>query len=151
MKVVLAADHRGFKLKEALKRFLSMRGHEIEDVGAFEYSSGDDYVDFVEKAIIKVRREDGKRAVLLCGSGHGMNIVADKYKGIRAALAFNRQVAVQSREHEDSNVLILASDWLDEAQARDIVLDWLETRFMGEERHVRRLEKIEEIEERNFK
>lgn len=151
MKVVLAADHRGFKLKEVIKKFLMTRGHEVEDIGASEYNQDDDYVDFAEAAAKKVLKDREKRAVLICGSGHGMNMVADKHEGIRAALAFNRQVAVQSREHEDSNVLVLASDWLEESMAKDIVVDWLETKFMGEERHGRRLKKIEKIEERNFK
>ena len=151
MKVVLAADHRGFKLKEIVKNFLVSRGHEVDDVGAFEYNHDDDYVDFAEAAIDKIVKDPEKRGVLICGSGHGVNMVADKYKGIRAALAFNRQVAVQSREHEDSNVLVLPSDWLEESAAQDVIIDWLETKFMGEGRHVRRLKKIEEIEKRNFK
>ncbi len=151
MKLVLAADHRGFKLKEVVKKFLAGRGHEVEDVGAFEYNQEDDYVDFARAAIEKILKDPEKRGVLICGSGHGENMVADKYKGIRAALAFNRQVAVQSREHEDSNILVLPSDWLDEAAAQDIIIDWLETKFMGEDRHVRRLKKIEEIEGKNFK
>ncbi len=151
MKVVLAADHRGFKLKEVIKKFLAARGHEVDDVGAFEYNQKDDYVDFAEKAIKKVLKEREKRCILICGSGHGVNVVADKFRGIRAALAFNRQVAVQSREHENSNVLVLPSDWMEENIAKDIVTDWLETAFKGEERHLRRLKKIEEIEDRNFK
>lgn len=151
MEVVLGADHRGFKLKEIIKKFLIARGCAVDDVGASEYNHDDDYVDFAEAAIKKVLHSPERKAILICGSGHGINIVADKFKGIRAALAFNRQVAVQSREHENSNVLILPSDWVDESSAKDIVADWLETKFMGEERHVRRLEKIEEIEERNFR
>ena len=150
MKVVLAADHRGFKLKEIIRKFLAARGHEVEDAGAFEYNQEDDYVDFAEAAVQKIVKEHDKRGILICGSGHGVNIIADKYKGIRAALAFNRQVAVQSREHEDSNILILPSDWLEDNAAKDIVIDWLETAFRGEERHARRLKKIEEIEKRNF-
>lgn len=151
MKLVIGADHRGFKLKETLSRFLVSKGHEVEDIGAQEYHRDDDYVDFAAAAIKKVLHSPEKKAILICGSGHGINMVADKFKGIRAALAFNRQVAVQSREHEDSNVLVLPSDWIEENAAKDIVADWLETKFMGEERHMRRLKKIEEIEEGNFK
>ena len=77
--------------------------------------------------------------------------VADKFKGLRAALAFNKDVAIQSREHENANVLILASDWLSSEEAKEIALVWLRTPFSGEERHVRRLNEIKEIEEKNFK
>lgn len=123
----------------------------IEDMGAFRYDKSDDYVDFAKAALEKIIDNPGlHKGIFLCGSGHGMNIVADKYKGIRAVMGYNRYVAVQSRQHENANVLILAADWVKEKEAHDIVSDWLSAEFISEDRHVRRLEKIEEIEERNF-
>ena len=150
--IYLATDHRGFKLKEELKRYLIEQGHEVEDFGAFEYKKDDDYPDFAVAVAEKVAENpEAHKGILICGSGHGMDMVANKFKGIRAALCFNRQVAVQSRAHEDANVLILASDWLDPADTKDIVTVWLGKQFDGAERNIRRLGKIREVEERNFK
>ena len=149
--IYLATDHRGFKLKEELKKYLIDQGFEVEDVGAFEYSKDDDYVDFAAEAAEKIAENPtAHKGILICGSGHGMDMVANKFKGIRAALCFNRQVAAQSRAHEDANVLILASDWLDPSDAKDVVTVWLGKQFSGEDRHVRRLQKIDEIEDKNF-
>lgn len=150
--IYLAADHRGFKLKEELKKYLLEQGFEVEDIGAFEYRETDDYVDFAVAASEKIAKNSSlHKGIFICGSGHGMNTVAEKHKGLRAALCFNSQVAAQSREHEDTNVLVLASDWLEAPEAKDIVMVWLGKQFSGEERHVRRLKKIEEIEEKNFR
>ncbi|OHA08488.1 MAG: hypothetical protein A3B37_00075 [Candidatus Sungbacteria bacterium RIFCSPLOWO2_01_FULL_59_16] len=152
MKIFLGADHRGFELKEKLKRFLASHGYEVEDVGAASYESTDDYPDFGRAAIEGLRAEGGGAfAILICGSGHGMDILANKHRGIRAALCFNASIAKQSREHEDANALILPSDWVTEEQAIEIIRAWSDAEFRGEARHVRRLKKIEEIEEENFK
>ncbi len=150
--IYLAADHRGLKLKEAIKKFLEDEDLSFEDVGAFIYEEKDDYVDFAKTALEKIGADiKNNKGVFLCGSGHGMDMVANKYKGMRSAMAFNTEVAIQSREHEDANVLVLASDWLEEDEATEIVKIWLETPFTGEERHVRRLKKMGEIEQNNFK
>ncbi|MBI4224796.1 MAG: RpiB/LacA/LacB family sugar-phosphate isomerase [Candidatus Sungbacteria bacterium] len=153
--IYLASDHRGFQLKEAIKRFLTERGVLFEDCGAVAYAEGDDYVDFAVVAAKKIqedlsRANEASRGIFLCGSGHGVDMVANKFRGIRAALCWNVQVAKQSREHEDTNVLVLPADWLDDAAAEEIMTMWLGTEFSGEERHVRRLEKIEELEKRKF-
>lgn len=150
--IYLGTDHRGFQLKEELKKYLIEQGFEIEDLGALEYNKDDDYPDFAAAVAAMVAENPSiHRGILLCGSGHGVDIVANKFSGVRAALCWNRQVAAQSREHEDVNVLVLASDWLDPAEVKDIVTVWLGKSFSGEERHIRRLNKIREIEERNFK
>lgn len=150
--IYLAADHRGFELKENIKKYLSDKGLKIEDVGAFDYDKNDDYPDFASLAAEKILANSaGDKAIIICGSGHGVDIVANKFKGVRAALCFNRQVAQQSREHEDTNILVLASDWLNFEEAKEITKAWLETPFTGEERNIRRLRKIKEIEERNLK
>jgi len=150
--IYLAADHRGFQLKEELKKYLIDQGYEVEDMGALMYDPEDDYVDFARLASEKIIEDSlVNHGIFLCGSGHGMDVVANKYKGLRAALCFNAQVAAQSRTHDDVNVLVLAADWITPEQAKDIVTVWLEKSFSGGERHVRRLKKIEEIEERNLK
>ena len=149
--IYFAADHRGFQLKEALKQVLLNQDLSVQDMGAFSFDESDDYVDFARFALEKIIDNPGlHKGIFICGSGHGMNIVADKYKEIRAAMGFNRYVAVQSRQHENTNVLILAADWVKEKEAEDIVSDWLNAEFTSEKRHERRLKKIEEIEDKNF-
>ncbi len=149
--IYLATDHRGYALKEELKKYLGGAGHEVEDVGAFAYDENDDYPDFAALAAEKVSEHpETNRAILLCGSGHGVDIVANKFRGVRAALCWNPAVAKQSREHDNANVLALAADWLTEEQAQEIVRSWLEAEFSGEERHKRRVEKINGIENKNF-
>ena len=150
--IYLAADHRGFQLKEGLKKYLIEKGYEIEDVGAYAYEQGDDYVDFARLAAEKiVQNPTTRRGVFICGSGIGMEIVADKYRGLHAAPAATPEIAKQSREHGNTNVLVLGADYLTPDQAKEIVSAWLATPFSGEARHARRLKKIEEIERQNFK
>lgn len=150
--IYLAADHRGFELKDKIKGYLLRQNKQVEEVGAFSYDEDDDYVDFAKAACEKIIFDPANnRGIFICGSGHGMGMVANKFKGLRAALCLNRRTAIQSREHEDANVLVLPADWLNEGEAIDIALIWLATAFKGEERHMRRLNKIGEIEEKNFK
>ncbi|MFY9463290.1 MAG: RpiB/LacA/LacB family sugar-phosphate isomerase [Candidatus Sungiibacteriota bacterium] len=150
--IYLAADHRGFQSKEAIKKSLIEQGVEIEDIGALVYDAGDDYVDFAAAAAEKIAQNSSEhKGIFICGSGHGMDMVANKYRGVRAAVCWNMQVARQSREHDDANVLVLPADWLDEMTAQEIVAVWLGASFSGEDRHIRRLKKIEKIEARNFK
>lgn len=150
--IYLAADHRGFKLKEAIKQFLAGRGAAVEDAGAFSYDETDDYTDFAAAAAAKIAENPAEhKGIFLCGSGQGMDIVANKFRGIRAALCWDEEEAKKSRTDDDANVLVLAVDETDEARAREIVAVWLDTPFSGAERHVRRLKEIAEIEMSNFK
>jgi ribose 5-phosphate isomerase B len=145
--IFLAADHRGFDLKEYLKDSLRRQGREVFDVGGEILDKNDDYVDFAKTGSEKVQTDlKTNKGIFICGSGHGMDMAANKHNGIRAALAFNEDVAKQSRSHEDSNVLVLAADWLSKDEAQKIVDIWLDTAFSGEERHQRRLEKIAMLE-----
>lgn len=152
MEILLAADHRGFELKERLKEILGARGFLLRDAGAAVYDPADDYVDFALSAATEIAKEPtNRRGIFICGSGVGMDVVANKFKGLRAVLAHDRRTAIQSREHGDANILVLAADGLALSRAEEIAVAWLETPFSGEERHARRLEKIREIEEQNFK
>lgn len=145
--IYLGADHRGFQLKEVLKKYLIEKGHQIEDAGAFEYNKDDDYPDFASAVAAKVTENpEDYKGVLICGSGHGVDMVANKFKGVRAALCFNREVAAQSRAHEDANVLVLPADWMDELTAKSILELWLSTQFDGADRNIRRLKRISELE-----
>ena len=106
--IYLACDHRGFVLKEVIKKLLAEQGILHEDMGDFSYDENDDYVDFARAAAEKIAENPVEHTgIFLCGSGHGMDMVANKYRGIRAALCWNTQVAAESRKHEDANVLVL--------------------------------------------
>lgn len=140
MKVALGADHRGFALKEELKRWLAARGHQVFDLGP---ASADrvDYPDYAFKVADAVARHQADRGILICSTGIGMSIAANKVLGVRAALADNVRLARLSREHNDANVLCLGADFVSAPVARRIVGVWLRTGFAGG-RHARRLAKI---------
>jgi ribose 5-phosphate isomerase B len=146
MKVVLASDHRGYQLKDSLKKFLEEREIEFLDVGTFSADSVD-YPDFAMLAAEKVSHGDYDRGILICGSGIGMCVVANKFPGIRAAVCHDVSTAEMSRKHNDSNMLSLGADVINEELARKILHVWLETKFEGG-RHLRRIQKISEIESR---
>lgn len=147
MLIYIGADHRGFKLKESLGNFLREQGYEVVDVGNNEYNESDDYPDFAKLVARAVSVEpDTRRGIVICGSGIGSSITANKFEGVRAALVNNTEQAKLSREDNDSNVLALGARFTDEKTAKEILENWLKTPFSGEERHKRRLEKINEIE-----
>lgn len=147
--IYLGADHRGFKLKEKLKALLKEEDYEFEDLGNTVLDPSDDYPDFAINVAEKVSENPKEnRGILFCGSGVGMDIVANKFKGVRSALVWSAEEALvkQSRQHDDSNVLSLPADHLTEEQVKEIVKLWLETSFLEVERHTRRIQKIESLE-----
>ena len=149
MRVGLACDHGGFWLKEDLKVFLKSTGGDPVDLGSFDETSVD-YPDFGMQVAEKVSRGELERGILICGTGIGMSIVANKFPGVRAALANELYSARCSREHNDANILVLGGRVVGPGLAREIVKVWLETPFSGG-RHQRRLEKITALERKNFK
>jgi ribose 5-phosphate isomerase B len=149
MKVYLGADHRGFELKEKMKPILSGEGHEVEDLGNKSLDSEDDYVDFAARVAEEVEKNPEARGILFCGSGAGVDIVANKFDGVRSILASFPEEARVARQDDDVNVLALPADFISETQAQEIVKVFLETNFKGEERHKRRLGKITDIEKKN--
>jgi len=143
----IGADHRGYKLKEALKIYLQELNYAWEDSGAKELVSDDDYPDYALAVAKKVAENpEENRGILICGSGVGVDIVANKTKGVRSALCFDVKQAWMSRNDDNTNVLALAADFIDEETAKKIVQIWIKTPFSGEEHHARRIEKIKEIE-----
>ncbi len=144
--IYLGADHRGFELKERLKKRLVDDGLEVTDLGNDHFDPDDDYVDFSEKVSLGVLENSGSFGVLLCGSGVGVDMVANKIPGIRSSLVQDVIRAKQSRAHEDANVVSLPSDILDEQSAYDITKVFIDTPFSGEERHIRRLTKMAQLE-----
>ena len=146
MRIIVAADHAGFPLNERVITELRAAGHEITDIGTHDGSLPDDYPDYalaVGRAV-----QDGKveAGILICGSGVGASVAANKLKGVRAALCGDTYSAHQSREHDDCNVLCLGARVTGVELALEIVRAFVGARFTGEERHRRRLAKITEIE-----
>lgn len=148
MKVYLATDHAGFLLKEEVKKFLEEKGYQVEDCGAFELNNDDDYPDFISVAARKVS-ENNEKGIVFGKSGAGEAIVANKIKGIRGILGVNKENIELARQHNDANILSLGSDFVDYEKAKELTEVFLKTEFSNEQRHLRRIEKIREIEELN--
>jgi len=147
MTIYLGADHRGFNLKERLKRELENEGYDVVDCGAPELVPDDDYPDYSSAVAAKVSAApDAARGIVICGSGFGVDIVANKFNGVRAGLATSPDHAYQGRHDDDVNVLAIAADFTDEAAATNIVKVFLTTPFAKEEKYTRRLQKIGQIE-----
>lgn len=144
----IAADHAGWQLKEDLKLYLMERGEEVIDLGNDVLDPDDDYPDFAKDLAEKVVAE-GKRGILICGSGQGVCVTANKVKGARAALAHNDFTARSAREHLDANIICLGGRVTDLETAKKIVDNWLNAEFETDPRHERRLSKIKEIEREN--
>jgi ribose 5-phosphate isomerase B len=144
MKIVIGSDHRGFVAKEQVKAIITQSGHQYIDVGTKDNSPAD-YPDIAYMAATAVSKGEADRAILICGTGIGMCIAANKVKGIRAALCHDELTAQISRHHNDSNVLCLSGDMTGEVLLRKIVEAWLTTDFSGG-RHLRRINKISAIE-----
>jgi len=145
--IFIGADHRGYNLKEVLKIYLKELSLECEDLGAKKFNPEDDYPDFALTVAKKVAENpEENRGILICGSGVGVDIVANKIKGIRSALCFDAAQARASRNDDDTNVLSLTADFIAEEKAKKIVKVWLETPYAKLEKYERRLNKIKEIE-----
>jgi ribose 5-phosphate isomerase B len=141
MKIVLANDHAGYSLKTAIKEWLEENHFEVEDLGTYSDESVD-YPDFAHKLAQEVENNEGSEiGLLMCGSGNGVAITANKHKKIRAALAWNPEIAALARQHNDANVLCLPARYLSVTEALNIVKAFFDSQFEGG-RHERRVEKI---------
>ncbi len=146
MKVAVGADHAGFDLKVELVRWLESEGYLVNDIGAHELDPNDDYPDFAV-AVAGVKRSGGaERGIIICGSGVGASIAANKVKGIRACLCHDTYSARQGVEHDDMNVLCLGARIVGEEVVKELVPAFVSATFTGEERHQRRLDKVLAVE-----
>ena len=154
MKIYIGTDHAGFEMKEELKPFLEELGHEVKDQGASEYSKDDDYPDFIIPVAQAVSTDKGAKGIILGGTGQGEAITANRIKGIRAVV-FNGQYEpydgrevpdeiIMSREHNDANILSLGARFLTADEAKRAITKWLATPFSEDERHIRRIKKIDQ-------
>ena len=144
--IYIASDHRGFKLKTEIIAHLTEHGVEIKDMGPYEYVEGDDYPDYVIPLAREVNKNPrNNKGIVICGNGVGVSITANRLKGIRAALSWTIEQAKASRLDDDTNVLALPANYIDENTALNIVDAWLNTEFSALPRHIRRIKKLESI------
>lgn len=155
MKIYIGSDHRGYRLKENIFQQLIDWGYEVEDYGAYEYLKDDDYTDYAQKVASVISEKDrdkpkgGEAGILFCGSGVGVDIVANKFDGVRASIGMSVAQVAAGRRDDDMNVLVIASDFTNEDDAKEMVKVFLETKFSGKSKHKRRLKDIEKIEANN--
>lgn len=149
MKIYIGADHRGYELKEKITCWLFDLEHAYQDVGADHLDPDDDYTKYAEQVASLVAKNPGSRGILLCGSGVGVDVVANKFDGIRSSIGQDVLQVEAGRHDDDMNVLVIASDFTTEKEAKAMVIAFLETKFAHSERYERRLEEIEKIEANN--
>jgi len=155
MRIYLASDHAGLELKKKVKAWLKQRGYTVYDEGAFEYNEADDYPDFVRIVAKQIASNpEESRGIIFGKSGQGEAMAANRFVGVRAAVYYGgpEEIVALSREHNDANILSLGAHFLNTKQALEAIKLWLGTEFTGEERHVRRIKKIDNliIEEHQF-
>jgi len=150
MKIFIGADHRGFKLKERIVRFLKKKGHRVIDVGTYQDTVSSDYPEISYKVARRVTMTKGSRGILICMTGIGNTIAANKVPGAYAALCYNHRAAVLSREHNDTNILVLGAKFVSPRNFQKIIQTWLTTKFQGG-RHLRRVKQIKRIERKHCK
>ncbi len=151
MRISIGADHAGFEMKKMLVEFMEKLGHTVHDVGTFEPDKPDDYPDYATLVAEDIRSGEAERGLLVCGSGVGVSVAANKFKGIRAGLCHDHYSAHQGVEHDDMNILVLGARIIGPMMAQDAAQAFLSATFSGEERHVRRLNKVKGIEQNEFR
>ena len=147
MRVAIASDHAGFDMKRELADEMRAGGHEVYDAGAYSKDPSD-YPDFAEALARRILAGEADRGILICGSGVGASVAANKFPGIRAGLCHDTYSAHQGVEHDDMNVLVIGSRIVGSALAIELVEHFLQARFSNEERHIRRIAKVQAIERR---
>jgi ribose 5-phosphate isomerase B len=151
MKVIIAADHAGYSYKTWIIKDLHEAGYETLDLGGDGKTADDDYPDYAEDMAIAIREQQGEKGILICGSGVGVSVAANKFKGIRAGVCHDTYSAHQCVEHDNVNVLCIGERVIGIELAREIVFAFLGAKFSKEARHKRRLGKILAIEDKNMK
>lgn len=151
MKISIGADHAGYEMKQGLIQLVQKLGHTVHDVGTFEPGKPDDYPDYAILVAEDIRSGQAERGILVCGSGVGVSIAANKFKGIRAGICHDHYSAHQGVEHDEMNVLVLGARIVGPMLAEESVEAFLNATFSGEERHVRRVNKVKAIEQNEFR
>ena len=149
MKIYIGADHKGFTLKEKIAKWLFEMERAYQDLGANVLDPNDDYPKFAEEVASLVAKNEGSRGILLCGSGVGVEVVANKFDGIRAAIGKSVLQIEAGRQDDDMNLLVIAADYTTEKETKAMLIAFLETKYVDSARHERRLGEIEKIEANN--
>lgn len=149
MKIYIGADHRGYKLKEHLSSLMFEKKIDFEDMGANHHDPDDDYTKYAERVASMVVANKGSKGVLICGSGVGVDIVANKFDGVRASIGKSAKQVAVGRKDDNMNILVIAADFTKESEAKEMLDVFVKTKFSGKERHKRRLSDIEKIEANN--
>lgn len=149
MKVYIGADHRGFDLKEKVAKWLYEWGYGFLDVGANHFDPKDDYTQYAQQVASLVSEDKKSKGILLCGSGVGVDVTANKFDGIRASIGISEEQVEKGRSDDDMNVLVIAADFINEGEVKKMLKTFLETDFDRKVRHKRRLEEIRKIEANN--
>ena len=144
--IYISSDHKGFELKNFLVNSLVTDGIGIVDLGPFEINQDDDYPDYAKLVAEKIQENPENMGVLICANGVGISIAANKFKGVRAALSWNSKHAASTRNDDGANVIVLPANYITQEEGLEILQTWLTTNFSGEDRHIRRLQKISEFE-----
>ncbi len=147
--IFIGADHRGYALKEKISRWLFEWKYPFEDIGASILDTSDDYTKYAEEVASLVAKNDDSKGILLCGSGVGVDVVANKFDGVRASIGKSADQVRAGRNDDDMNILVIAADYTNEEDVKGMLETFLETKFSGKDRYERRLEEIEKIEENN--
>ncbi|BCX15167.1 MAG: putative ribose-5-phosphate isomerase B [Candidatus Parcubacteria bacterium] len=150
MIIFIGSDHRGFALKKYLKDKLIKKKYKVIDVGNYQYDINDDYPDISFLVGIKVNEHKGSRGILICGSGIGVCVAANKIKGVRAGLGISQAIIRKAREDDDINVLCLPADFINKVMALKLTLLFLKTKFKNLSRYKRRIQKIVDYENKNY-
>lgn len=151
MEVFIAADHRGFKLKQEIIKYLKIKGYKVKDCGNTKLDPNDDYPDFVYELYMQMTTSldgDKARGIVICGSGVGVDIAVNRYKELRCGLCASQQQAKDARAHDNINVLAIAADYTNLEKVKKIVDVFLHTDFSNHPRHIRRLQKVNDYAER---
>lgn len=147
--IYLGSDHAGFELKEEVRKFLKKKAYKIEDLGAFKFRKNDDYPDYIFPVAMKVAENPNKnKGIIFGGSGQGEAMLANKVKGIRAIVYYggSKEIIKLSRIHNNANILSIGACFISSKRAKEVIILWLKTKFKGEKRHLRRINKIKKIE-----
>ena len=145
MKFYLGSDHRGYELKNQLREYLFHHDYEVEDIGALTLEEEDDYPKYAYLVATKVLGDEEAQGILVCGSGQGMAIAANRIGGIRAAIAWNENAAKSAKADDDANVLVLPANFIDPEEAPMLVETWLEAKFKADPKYQRRVDELEDL------
>lgn len=144
-KYFIASDHAGFELKEKIKAYLQKSKLDFEDLGPKTYNAKDDYNDYAKKVIKKIKQNKNNKGILVCGTGQGMSIQANRYSGIRCALCWNKEIGKQAKEHLDANIISVPGKYINIKIAKEIITAWKNAKPLTLDKHKRRIKKLERL------